>query len=1161
MNLSGILEQTELKQARASNPKSSAFVSANAGSGKTYVLVKRILRLLIEGVDPSRILALTYTTTAAANMSIRVFRELSEWVGLEDEELKSRIFQLDKTEVTAIRIKQARQLFARAVETPGGLKIQTIHAFCERLLHLFPFEANVPANFEIIDDHNQSSLMAITRDRLLERLPLSIGDNFTTSILEIINLIGDREFESLLAITIKRTQDLRRTIKDSNLLKILCDKIKANLQLDSNETAENIWEKIYNHRLSDLECNEFGILLLKSTPNDQKIGSSIIESSKWNFGDEWKAFYLSAFFTTAMKPRSDRGFVTAKIRNSHPILFDRLLSERDRLSKLYDHIKAINIYTRTRALLAITGSFLNIYDAQKNSIGMLDFDDLILKTKELLSRSSSQWVLYKLDNGIEHILLDEAQDTSPNQWDILKLLTEEFYSGESNKRGIRTIFAVGDPKQSIYSFQGAEPNAFAINKSFFKYKFKPLSNRNEKEKRSFYDENLTVSFRSTPEILYAVDKVFSNPENYQGLNREPEATVHSSQRMNDMGLVEFWQPITEERAIPSDNWDAPLDAIDGGSAVVTLARNLALHVNGLISSDSNERIYENHIGQRRIHAGDILILVRKRGKLFESIIRALKEMGLPVAGADRLNLNDHIAIMDLVALGKAVITPDDDLTLATLLKSPLFDFSEDELLLLAAERRGSLVNALFNDTRSDRFKSAKLIFQNFRDASQKSAPFSFYSFVLGACGGRKSFRKRLGAEADDVIDEFLRLALEHEQKQAPSLLRFIDNFISTDFTVKRDMDSGRNQIRVMTVHGAKGLEAPIVYMPDTFGNAVDKQKIDPIFNISSDPNEYIPIWSPSQATDSKMISKLREDAYNKEAEEHRRLLYVAMTRARDRLYILGFNNKKSSPKDCWYSIIEAALSEEMVEVVDGSAPVGAKRLQLKPFPPLETIVEPERVEEKIVLPEWVNTNAPHEEHVLEPLRPSEALRFIPSSVTNAEPTPSPNARRRGVLVHKLLEYLPEIAEEQRPLAALTYLKTHAEDLSEGEHLDIRDNALNTLNLLDISPLFSKESRAEIDIAGELQREGKPPREVIGTIDRIAITEDTVFIGDFKTTASPPRSVDEVPEHTVAQIAIYGALVSEMFPDKKIRCFAIYTAGPEAIELPVEILNRALSIIE
>jgi len=286
-----------------------------------------------------------------------------------------------------------------------------------------------------------------------------------------------------------------------------------------------------------------------------------------------------------------------------------------------------------------------------------------------------------------------------------------------------------------------------------------------------------------------------------------------------------------------------------------------------------------------------------------------------------------------------------------------------------------------------------------------------------------------------------------------------------------------------------------------------------------------------------------------------------MTRARDRLYILGFNNKKSRPKDCWYSIIETALSDQMVDVTDGSAPVGSKRLQLKPFPAPEPIVQPDRVDEKSELPQWVTTNPPAEEYVREPLRPSEALGFTPSGVKHADSQLTPNARRRGILIHKLLEYLPEIAEEQRQFVAQEYLKTQASDLSPDEHIDISQTAIKTLNLLGISALFSKDSRAEIDIAGELEREGKPPRKVIGTIDRIAITEDTVFIGDFKTTVSPPRSPEEVPDHTVAQLAIYGSLVSGMFPDKKIRCFAIYTEGPEAIELPVEILNRALSIIE
>jgi ATP-dependent helicase/nuclease subunit A len=1161
VNSIDMLNHTEHTLLRASDPKASAFVSANAGSGKTFVLVKRILRLLLEGVDPSRILALTYTTAAAANMSIRVFRELSDWVSMSDEELILKIAQIDNSTVTLDRIKLARQLFARTLETPGGLKIQTIHAFCEMILHSFPFEANVPANFEILDDNKQSSLMKLVRNQLMGNISADGSDEFSASLIELINLLGEYEFDSMVTTTIKQTQDIRKIIKDRVSLDKLYEEIKKKLKIQSAATANELWRQIYDDRLNEYESKEIAQILLNSTQNDQKIGLSLLESNKYEFGEDWKALYLSIFFNSSMEPRAERGFITNSIRKDYPKIFERLLNEKQRVSDLFEQIKVVDAYARTRSLLIVTNVFLNLYDSHKTSAGMLDFDDLILCTKELLSQTSALWVLYKLDNGIEHILLDEAQDTSPNQWKILKLLTEEFYSGESNKLGIRTIFAVGDPKQSIYSFQGAEPNAFSINKTFFKSKFQQLSINHERELGLFQDEKLIVSFRSTPEILYAVDRVFSIPENFRGLDQTPEATVHISQRMDDPGLVEIWSPVTTEKTPIEENWDAPLDTTSNRSAVTILARYLADHIKLLVDPNSTERIYEFKGQQRKILPGDILILVRKRSKFFEAIIRLLKDAGLPVAGADRLSLNDHIAVMDLIALGKAIITPEDDLMLASLLKSPLFGFSEDDLMLLAAERTGSLIDALYNDTTREIFKSSKLIFQNFLTASKKDGPFSFYSFVLGVCGGRRSFRSRFGAEADDVIDEFLRLSLEHEQKQAPSLLRFINDLTSSNFTVKRDMDSGRNQIRVMTIHGAKGLEAPIVYMPDTFGNSVDKQKLDPIFNLSSDPNEFIPIWSPSQATDSNLIAKLREEAFMKEAEEHRRLLYVAMTRARDRLYVCGYHNRKNRPKDCWYSIIHDALSDEMVEVLDGSVPISAKRLQLKPFPETRPIVETDNLNEKIDIPQWLTTFPPWENEAPGTLNPSEALEFRASSLKRTETELSMDARRRGILIHKLLEYLPEIADERRFSTALDYLKVEAADLGEREHFDIIDNAVKTLNLLDISAFFSKDSRSEVDIIGELRREGKPTRQVKGTIDRIAVTEDTVFIGDFKTTASPPSSVEDVPDQTIAQLAVYGALVSDIFPDKKIRCFVVYTAGPEVVELPFEVLKIALSHIE
>ena len=1161
MTTSSIISQTDQKQLRASDPKASAFVSANAGSGKTYVLVRRILRLLLEGADPSRILALTYTTAAAANMSIRVFVELSEWVGLSDDILKSKIREIIHSEITPEKLKLARQLFSRAVETPGGLKIQTIHAFCERVLHLFPLEANIPANFEIVNDATQAALKAITRSKIISELSSDSHDPLFNSVSLLIDLVSEQSLDAILNLVVTATQNNNGLFKEPYPLKQLFQRMRNYLNISDKFSVSDIWAEIHANRLNEQECTEIGKILLESSSNDQKIGNLLIESAKYEFGEEWKRFYLPAFLTAEMERRSDRIFITNYIRRKYPDLYRRLLVERDRVFDLLDKIRSNEAFDRTQALLEVTHRFLDRYEAEKLALGLLDFDDLILRTKELLSRTGSQWVLYKLDNGIEHVLLDEAQDTSPDQWEILKLLTEDFYSGESSKRGIRTIFAVGDPKQSIYSFQGAEPKAFSKNRTYFENKVGALSDGREVLRKLFHDEKLTVSFRSTPDILFAVDKVFSSAENYRGLDFEAEPTVHSSQRMLDPGLVEIWQPITTVKKELNENWDAPLDQTDNSSPAVLLANQLSDHIKSLTDPNSRERIFEHNRSQRRIVPGDIIVLVRTRGSLFDALIRSFKEKGLPVAGADRLDLNEHIAVMDLIALGKSVITPEDDLTLATLLKSPLIGFSEDDLMQLAAERSGSLASALFEDTSKEIFKKARSTYENFLNASKGKGPFSFYSFVLGACGGRRLFRSRFGSEADDVIDEFLSLALEYENSQSSSLLRFIDSFSSSNLTVKRDMDSGRNQIRVMTVHGAKGLEAPIVYLPDTFGNSVDKQKLDPIFNLGSSSEDYVPIWSPSKSTDSKIIAELREKACVKESEEHKRLLYVAMTRARDRLYIAGYHTKKNRPKDCWYSIIDTALSDDMVEVVDGSAPIGAKRLQLKPFPTIEPVASSAPIDEIIEVPQWLMTAPPHEEPSLGVLRPSEALEFTPSSAKGADTSLSPNARRRGILIHKLLEYLPEIPDARRSLAALDYLKVQASALSPEEHNEIIECAVKTLNLLNISAFFSKDSRAEIDIAGELRREGKPTRQVRGTIDRIAVTEDTVFIADFKTTASPPRSVDEIPDHIIAQLAIYGSLVSSMFPDKKIRCFVIYTSGPEAIELPVEIVTRALSIIE
>ncbi len=1157
-----ILNPIELKQRRASDPTAFSFVAANAGSGKTYVLVKRILRILLNGNDPSSVLALTYTTAAATNMSNRVFRELSRWVSLGHEELYREIYRIEGTEPNSDRLKLARQLFARSIETPGGLKIQTIHAFCERILHLFPFEANVPANFAIMDDRLRGVLLTNARNVVLNNYLLNIDPCLSEEISKFIEITGEHGFEPTIKMAISFLKKMGDFSHNYTEIDNLISKISQKLKLDEFDTEKSIINEIYDGRLSNEECISIGDILLNSSTNDKKIGKILIDSAFKKYGDEWKNAYYSAFITLSGEARSDRSFLSKAFRENFPILFRKLLLERDRIVRLLDILKSLDSLSRTRAMLTVTSAVLQAYEKEKIQHGVLDFDDLINRTRDLLNCTSAQWILYKLDRGFNHVLIDEAQDTSPEQWEIIKLLTAEFYSGESSNLNNRTVFAVGDPKQSIYSFQGAAPKAFSKNKEFFKRQFDISADVDMNiGKINFYDEKLLVSFRSSREILKAVDMVFNIPSHYEGLDSSFEPTVHESQRDESPGLVEIWPLIEPEKFIEIESWSAPLDKPSNGNTAVRLAKNMASHISRITDVASKEFIQDQFGVFRSIVPGDILILVRKRGILFEAIIRALKEIAIPVAGADRLKLNDHIAVMDLVALGKFIITPTDDLNLACVLRSPLIGFTEHQLFDLAVDREGSLIDALLIDSLGSEFNNARSLIKKYIQGAKGCGPFTFYSYVLGPCGGRRNFKSRLGSEADDALDEFLRLALDYEQNDDPSLSLFLDKFVSSDLTVKRDMESDRNEVRVMTVHGAKGLEAPVVYLPDTSGAAVDTNHSITILNLDESDSEFLPIWSPSQSMDSEVIAGIRENNLKREAEENRRLLYVAMTRARDRLYVAGYLGKRGLPSDSWYAMIDRTLGPDLIEVNDEISPPGARRMQTIPYPENLTNPLPADAIEPIDVPDWLMQDA-IDEHVAQgPLNPS-AARKKASEVDNIDSIGIDElSRRRGILIHSLLEFLPKIIDYKRFEVASEYLEIKAPDFDAESRCAMIRSICQILSEPKLMMLFAENSRAELPISGILRREGFPPRRVSGKIDRLAAFDEEILIADFKTSLATPASVNDIAVTTLAQLAIYGALVGDMYPNRKIRCFVIYTEGPVIFELPDELLKDSLSLIE
>ena len=753
----------------------------------------------------------------------------------------------------------------------------------------------------------------------------------------------------------------------------------------------------------------------------------------------------------------------------------------------------------------------------------------------------------------DHLLVDEAQDTSPAQWEILQALTEEFHVGETARSLRRTVFAVGDPKQSIYSFQGAEPQSFFLSRSLFKH-------RVESDGRSaFHAEELTLSFRSSPVILDSVDAVFSAPHRYQGLEQDPRPTSHASQRSQAPGLVERWPLVAEEKKDPPQDWIAPLDEPGAGNPSVRLATQIADHIKRLIDPRSGEMIHDEKGHPRAIRPGDILILVRNRNIFFETVIRALKDRGLPVAGADRLKLQDHIAAMDLAVLGHSLLTREDDLSLATLLKSPLIGLDDDDLMKLAPERKGSLADALDAVTDDGSLLDARDKIKTLRDAARHMSPFEFYAFVLGPFGGRRAFRARLGTEAEDALDEFLRLALDFEKKTMPSLRAFLAEFSSTTLEVKRDMDMVRDEIRVMTVHGAKGLEAPVVYLPDTAAPAVRGQRIGPVFNLAPERGQDLLVWSPTKQEDPAIVKKAREEAGSREADEHRRLLYVALTRARDRLYIAGTTSTRARGEGNWYDMIAEGLADRLRPVDGTYQPEGALRCAEGALT-LSEQVTPSAMHETADTPSWLFTLAAPEKPPAPPLKPSNTLEAADRQDRILARTLHFDARRRGTLTHALLEHLPALPSDQRVLAGMRWLAAKASDLDEPTRHQLVTGSIALMALPGLAPLFGPKARAEFPIAGRVTLSNGESRAVSGQIDRLYIDQDRAILADFKTTATPPKSVDEIPPRTVLQLALYADLTRKAAPGRAISCLVIYTASQTVFEIESAALAKALGTI-
>jgi ATP-dependent helicase/nuclease subunit A len=1145
-------------QARASDPASSAFVSANAGSGKTHVLVQRVIRLLLANVPPEKILCITFTKAAAANMAERVFSTLGHWVTLDDNALDAAIREAGIPHPDRKLRLRARELFACALETPGGLKVQTIHALCTRLLQQFPFEANVPARFAVLDERDQNEMMERANLGVLleaSRDPDSVRGRALTTAMACA---ADVTFKDVVREACLSRDHFMAWTDAAGSIDAAVAQVSAELGVDPGDTIEDVEREIVDGPYLRRPGWEDIAAALEGGGKSDFDQAARLRAALVSSGSTQVDEYLGVFLTDERSPR--KSVVTKKFSESNPAIGRLFEAEIVRIAPLIERRRAVTIRDRTQALLHIATAAAANYRREKRERGLLDYDDLIDKTLSMLDRVSSGWVHYKLDRGVDHVLIDEAQDTSPRQWDIVAHIISEFTSGEGARDGVvRTIFAVGDEKQSIFSFQGAAPHEFDSRRRALDNKFRDAGLK-------FDPISFTYSFRSGAAILQSVDHVFREEAIYRSIHAANAYPVHETLADAGPSLIELCELQLPDKRDDLEGWRAPFDGVSATSPEVKLAKRIQAEIRRLVESGT----MTGHAGDRRpLRYGDMLVLVRRRGNAFDAVIQSLKHAGIPVAGADRLKLTEHIAIIDLMNLTDALLLPQDDLALAVALKSPLFGLSDDDLFTLAWQRKGSLRSALHDRAATGgKFADALSRLERCERRFAIETPFAFYAWLLGGDGGRARILKRLGHEANDALDEFLQLALSYERKAPASPQGFMAWLRTADLEVKRDMEISRDEVRVMTVHGAKGLEASVVFLVDTTSSPADTQRPKLVHLPKGDTASHtsgIVVWAGRKADDSVAVAAARAAMLGEIEDEYRRLLYVAMTRAADRLVVGGCmpGNMNSVRKFSWYDLIVKGLANSGLQMQEIEAQDGVIKRYARPEDvAVATAAAATPVTgAPIELPSWLHMAAPAESPVDSVLRPSYPAEGESRSVRTGESLQlRVRAVQRGTLVHRLLQSLPDITAERRRDAALKYLIRNADGWSDGEREALADGVLALIGEKRFAAVFGPGSRAEVSIAGRLERPGQSPALVSGQIDRLVVSQSEVLIVDFKTNHNPPNLPAEAPNTYVRQLALYRAVLRKLYPQRPVRAALLWTGTPELMEISTPALDAQLAAI-
>jgi ATP-dependent helicase/nuclease subunit A len=1171
-----------LAQREAADPALSTWVSASAGSGKTKVLRDRVLRLLLEGARPERILCLTFTKAGAAEMANRVATTLAEWASIPDEALQKQLRELvgEKASLTGLK-SRARKLFAKVLDAPGGMRIETIHAFCQSLLRRFPLEAGIPPHFRLIEERDAAAMLFEAREAMLNAARAGDDPRLAAALAHIAAGAGEFTSDRVLGELLSRRAALLGLRRRMGNIDSYRQALARLLKVDPAGSRDSLLERsVAEAAFEGGPLRDAVNALLAGSDTDIKRGevmaawlSAPIEARITDFDA-----YAAVFLTKEGEAR--KNLATAKAVKVMANAKEVMAAEAERLKQIIGKLNALEILADSTALMTLGLDLAARFQVLKEQTAALDFDDLILAARDLLMRPGiAPWVLYKLDGGIDHVLIDEGQDTSPVQWEILKALTEELISGKGTDRRVeddrakdkpRSIFAVGDFKQSIFSFQGAEPKAFLDARDYFEAQLRREPNTND-ARTPFRNVKLNVSFRSSPAVLSVVDQVFAGDARAGVLEPGAGPIEHLAARGGAAGLVEVWPLAIPLGSEPPPAWAPPAVDPDPTDPVTRLALAMADEIAGLIARGE-------HLPARgrAIRAGDILVLVRSRNAFVPALVKALKARNVEVSGVDRLKLLSELAVADILSFVDFLLLPEDDLNLAALLKSPLVGLSETELFHLCVARAPRSLWAELERAAagSPRLDEAYQRLQDYRQRAAHLTPYELLADLLSAGGGRKQLFARLGPEVGETIEELLNLALTFEQNNAASLQGFRHWLEVSEAEVKRELsDEGGGQVRIMTVHGSKGLQAPIVFVAEQ-----RRQKPNRPGLFWLEAGGEVPVWVARSALDVEATKKARGELEQRGQEEENRLLYVALTRAEDRLYVCGWRGEKNITLASWHDHVADAVTEmsrdgATVERKGSSAWRGeegwegdwlrvttaqqgvANDMAAKPGLP---------VAHELPLMPWALSPVAAEPDPPRPLIPSRpSMAEVGGEAARETPLISPLGRdqgqrfQRGLVIHKLFQLLPDLLPATRRTAARRWLdgvnRSSGLDASPDSLDAIVDEVMAVIEAPAFAKIFLPGSRAEVPIVAELPRPDGGRQILSGQIDRLVVTDTTCHIVDFKSNRPPAMQPEQVSPQYLRQLALYRAAVSRIYPGRTVACYLLWSAVPRLMPIPDALL--------